>query len=110
MKELQEKLGRKVSPSQIYPFLKALKKKNYISFGEQGKREKKPYSLTPEGRKFVSEMSLRLGSFIDAAVQSKLITCAHCGCKIYEGAYVQKIKGKLLKFCCSKCAEAFLRE
>lgn len=41
MKELEEKLGRKISTSQVYPFLNILEKNKLISVEEVGKGRKK---------------------------------------------------------------------
>ena len=107
MKELEEKLGRKISASNIYPFLDTLIKNRLIKVQKTGKREKKTYVLTQEGKKFTKNMFNRFGDLIDIAIEPKLTTCAHCSCKVYEGGYNEKIKGKLLKFCCMHCAGSY---
>ena len=107
MKELEEKLGRKISASNIYPFLDILIKNRLIKVQKTGKREKKTYVLTQEGKKFTRSIFNRFGDLIDIAIEPKLTTCAHCSCKVYEGGYTEKIKGKLLKFCCMHCAGSY---
>ena len=107
MKELEEKLGRKISASNIYPFLDTLIKNRLIKVQKTGKREKKTYVLTQEGKKFTRNIFNRFGDLIDIAIEPKLTTCAHCSCKVYEGGYTEKIKGKLLKFCCMHCARSY---
>ena len=107
MKELEEKLGRKISASNVYPFLEVLIKNRLIKVQKTGKREKKTYVLTKEGKKFTKNMFNRFGDLIDIAIEPKLTTCAHCSCKVYEGGYTEKIKGKLLKFCCMHCAGSY---
>jgi len=107
MKELEEKLGRKISASNIYPFLDILIKNRLIKVQKTGKREKKTYVLTQEGKKFTRSIFNRFGDLIDIAIEPRLTTCAHCGCKVYEGGYTEKIKGKLLKFCCMHCASSY---
>ena len=107
MKELEEKLGRKISASNIYPFLDILIKNRLIKVQKTGKREKKTYILTREGKKFTKNMFNRFGDLVDIAIEPKLTTCAHCNCKVYEGGYTEKIKGKLLKFCCMHCAGSY---
>jgi|TARA_B100001964_G_scaffold244791_1_gene327928 hypothetical protein len=72
-----------------------------------GKREKKVYSLTTDGRNFTKNMFNRFGDLIDIAIEPKLTTCAHCNCKVYEGGYTEKFKGKTLKFCCMHCASSY---
>ena len=56
MKELEETLGRKISTSQVYPFLKLLEKNRLIKIEEIGEREKKIYQLTKNGKKFVNKI------------------------------------------------------
>ncbi|HLD42577.1 MAG TPA: PadR family transcriptional regulator [Candidatus Nanoarchaeia archaeon] len=107
MKELEETLGRKISTSQVYPFLKLLEKNRLIKIEEIGEREKKIYQLTKNGKKFVNVFLQRFGDLIDIAVEPKLTTCAHCSCKVYEGGHAEQMKGNLLKFCCMHCASAY---
>lgn len=109
MKELEEKLGRKISASNVYPFLDALIKNKLIKIKKTGKREKKTYILTDGGRKFTKGMFNRFGDLIDIAIEPKLTACAHCNCKVYEGGHSEKIKGKKLKFCCMHCASSYKR-
>ena len=109
MKELEEKLGRKVSTSQVYPFLQTLEKNGLIKIEKKGRREKKIYSLTREGRHFVDSILSRFGDLIHVAIEPKLSICAHCGCKVYEGGHREVIRGRELTFCCKYCAESFKR-
>ena len=107
IKELEDKLERKVSASHVYPFLKILKKANYIKFEKIKDRDKKIYHLTKEGKTFVKSILNRFGDFIDIAIEPKLTVCAHCGCSIYKGGCKEKIRGKTLVFCCHYCAASF---
>lgn len=107
IKKVSESLRKRVSPGEIYPFLKQLKRYGYVEIKKFGIREKKVYSLTSKGRKFVKKMLERFGSFIDAAIEPKLTVCSHCGCELYRGGYTEKIKGKKLTFCCQHCARSF---
>lgn len=107
IKALQQNFGAKISASQVYPFLAILKNKGYIGYSKTDKREKKDYSLTKEGREFVRRISTKFASIIDFAVQSKVRTCAHCGCEVYKGGYDKKVRGKLLYFCCTNCARSY---
>ena len=107
MKELEDKLGRKISASNVYPFLEILIKNKLIKIQETGKREKKVYVLTNEGRNFTKNMFNRFGDLVDIAIEPKLTTCAHCSCKVYEGGYTEQIKGRELKFCCMHCASSY---
>lgn len=107
IKALQQNFGAKISASQVYPFLAILKNKGYIGYSKTDKREKKDYSLTKEGREFVRRISTKFASIIDFAVQSKVRTCAHCGCEVYKGGYEEKKKGRTLYFCCMNCARSY---
>ena len=110
MKELEEKLGRKISASNVYPFLETLIKNKLIRIEKRGKREKKTYILTQEGKKFTKNIFSRFGDLIDIAIEPKLTTCAHCNCKVYEGGHTEKIKDKILKFCCMHCANSYKKQ
>ncbi len=109
MKELKEKLNRNIGASQVYPFLNVLAKNRLIAVKKLGTREKKVYMLTKEGKKFVDSILGRFGDLLHIAIEPKLTTCAHCGCKVYEGGHKEKINGKELKFCCHHCAMSFKR-
>ena len=106
IKELQEKLGRRISASNVYPFLSILRKNKLIKFDKVGKRDKKTYYLTNEGKTFTKQMFSKFGDLINIAIQPRITTCP-CGCKIYSGGHTKKIKGKLMKFCCSHCAKNY---
>ncbi len=107
MKELEEKLGRRVSPSQIYPFLRTLEKNRLIKVKKKETRDKKIYSLTTKGKRFVDKILSRFGELIEIAIEPKLKVCAHCGCKVYEGGYKETMNDVELVFCCRYCAESF---
>jgi len=109
IKNLESHLERKVSASQIYPFLELLKKNGYVEEKKSGAREKKVYSLTASGRSFVKGLLSRFGGLIDIAVESKLNVCS-CGCEIYKGGYESVVNGKKRLFCCRHCADSFKRE
>ena len=104
IKELEAKFGRKISASNVYPFLDLLSRNKIIKFDKIGKREKKVFYLTKEGKKFTNEMFNKFGDLIHLSIEPRIATCP-CGCKIYSGGYSKKIRGKLMKFCCSHCAE-----
>lgn len=107
IKELEKKLGKQISASQVYPFLETLKKNKLIKVKKIGKREKKIYSITPKGKKFVKSLLSRFGELVEIAIEPKLKVCAHCGCKIYDGGYTKLIGGKKLTFCCKYCASSY---
>lgn len=106
IKNLEEKLGRKVSASNMYPFLSSLRRNKFIKFDKVGKRDKKTYYLTSDGKNFTKQMFNKFGDLIDIAMEPKLTIC-QCGCKIYSGEYLEKIKGRYMKFCCSHCANNY---
>lgn len=110
IKKIGEKLGRPVSAGQIYPFLKALKRRGLIEVRASGAREKKKYALTSEGRDFARRLLERFGGLVDIAVKPHLKVCTHCGCKVYEGGYIEVIKGRKLVFCCCHCAASYKKE
>lgn len=104
IKELESKFDRKVSASNVYPFLNLLKKNKLIKFDRIGDRDRKVFHLTAEGKKFTQEMFSKFGDLIDIAIEPKITTCP-CGCRIYSGGFTKKIHGRAMKFCCSHCAE-----
>ncbi|MBI2075887.1 MAG: PadR family transcriptional regulator [Candidatus Aenigmarchaeota archaeon] len=107
IKEIREKMGKKASPGQIYPFLKSLRKIGYVGIRTVEAREKKVYRLTNPGKKFVRIILNRFGSLLEIAVKPQLSICAHCGCSVYRGGHKELIKGKNLVFCCVSCAKEY---
>ncbi len=106
IKELESNLERKISASNVYPFLSILRKNKLIKIKKIGDRDKKVYILTSEGKNFTNQMFSKFGDLINAAIEPKITTCP-CGCKMYSGGYTEKINGKLMKFCCSHCAKTY---
>ncbi len=107
MKELEGRIGKTVSPSQVYPFLAVLEKEGLIKVERTGKRDKVVYSLTRKGLDFTNKMLSRSGDLFYLALRPRITSCAHCGCKILEGGFKTKIKGKEVSFCCHFCAKSF---
>lgn len=107
MKELENKLDRKISASHIYPFLKELKQNKFVDYKKNGRG--KFYNLTPSGKKFVNSTLLKFHEIIQESIQHKLTKCHHCKCEVYNNKYRENIKGKNLNFCCSHCADSFKR-
>src|SRR3989338_7256332 len=107
MKELENRFGKKISASQVYPFLNILKKNKLIQVLKKSERDKKVYSLTRKGSLFLSSFLQRFGNLLHASISAKIISCSHCGCKIYEGSYKETLNGKELVFCCKHCAKSF---
>ena len=106
IQELKEKLERKISASNVYPFLTILIKNKLIKIKKTGKREKKTYELTSEGKGFTKRMFSKFGDLINIAIEPRIATCP-CGCRIYSGGHTEKIRGKSMKFCCSHCAMTY---
>lgn len=107
IKIVGEKLGKKVSPGQVYPFLAKLEEHHFIKIKSEGERDKKVYVLTPKGQKFCKKMLHRFSDIIELAIEPNLSKCTHCGCEVYKGGYLEKINGKNLMFCCMHCAASF---
>ena len=102
-------IGKDVSPSLVYPFLKQLEEKGLVkhSLKPVGNKQKKVFELTEEGKKFSQQLFKRFSEIIGAAITPTLEVCANCGCKVLEGSYKEKIRDKELSFCCCHCAESY---
>jgi PadR family transcriptional regulator PadR len=111
MVELKKKIGKRPSAGQIYPLLKKLEKSGLVAYEivKIGEKEKKVYRLTATGKKTYSRIVARFSDLISIILEPRLTRCWHCGCKIYEGGYTEKIEGQKLMFCCIHCAEAYKR-
>lgn len=107
IKTTGEKLGKTVSPGQMYPFLAKLESSGYVTIKAEGERDKKVYSLTPEGKKFCMKMLHRFGDLVELAIEPNLSKCTHCGCEVYKGGHTEKIGGQKVTFCCVHCAATF---
>ncbi len=105
MKELSNKLDRKISSSHIYPFLKELKE-NYLVNSKVMGREK-IYNLTENGKKFVNETLIKFNEVIQESLKDKLTKCTHCGCEVYNNKYTEIVSGNKLAFCCCHCADSY---
>lgn len=106
IKSIGEKMEKKISPGQIYPFLKEMKGGRLLESKKEGARGKTVYALTSKGRKFVKETLMHLSDMIRIAVKSDLSVCRHCECEIYSGGYEER--GNV--FCCKSCAAAYGRQ
>lgn len=109
---LEERLGKHVSPSLIYPFLKTLEENGLVESHEEpiGSKQRKVYKLTNKGRTFALHVFQRVNEILSQAIEPNLTACANCGCKIYEGGYTTEIDGKKMAFCCVHCAKTYLEE
>jgi DNA-binding PadR family transcriptional regulator/ribosomal protein L24E len=112
MSRVENRLGKAVSPSLIYPFLHKLEEKGLVSSSLKpvGRKPKKVYELTDEGRQLATLLFKRLASLVSVAIEPNLTICAHCGAKLYEGGHKEVIDGKEVMFCCVHCFEAYKRE
>jgi DNA-binding PadR family transcriptional regulator len=112
MKEVEDRIGRPVNPSLLYPFLKQLEKNDLVRSIERpvGKKTKTIYELTDAGRELATRIYKRIASMVSMAITPNTSTCFHCGCKIYEGGYYEIINDKVKTFCCIHCAQAYKNE
>lgn len=110
IKEISEKLGKRVSAGQIYPFLQSLQKNGYIQHGKLGEREKKAYHLTSRGKVFVADMLEKFGDVLDTIIESRVRTCTHCRARILCLGHIEKIKGRNTIFCCPYCAASYKKK
>lgn len=110
IKELEARIGKGISTSQVYPFLELLQKEGYIHVKKTGDRDKIIYSMTPEGRGFTKRMLARSGDLLFLAVKPRISVCTHCGCKVLEGGHKEKHSGRMLVFCCHHCARSYKKE
>lgn len=105
MKELENKINKKISASHVYPFLKELKENYYVNFRRLGRE--KIYNLTENGEKFVNETLLKFNDVIQESLKRKITECTHCGCEVYNNKYTEMVNGKKLAFCCCHCADSY---
>ncbi|NAZ24655.1 MAG: hypothetical protein GU357_02660 [Thermofilum sp.] len=69
MRRLEQMIGVPVGPSQIYPFLKSLEKAGFLVSKEAGSRDKRVYSLTPQGLEFLKEVLENSLNVIQTAIK-----------------------------------------
>ena len=112
MTSLEGRLGRKASPSLVYPFLKVLQDQGYVALRSIriGRKQKKVYSLTPSGKAFCDRLFRQFANIVSSAIEPTLQVCAHCGCRVYKDAHLQDVNGRKLAFCCRYCARSYVRE
>jgi PadR family transcriptional regulator PadR len=109
MSKYQERVGKKISPGIVYPFLQKMEEQGYVSIETEmiGEKERKVYYLTEEGERFTNQLFMRFADIVSSALEPSMDVCAHCGCKIYEGAHIEEINGKIMSFCCVHCANHY---
>ncbi|RLI47188.1 hypothetical protein DRO69_01275 [Candidatus Bathyarchaeota archaeon] len=110
--KFRERIGKEISPSLVYPFLKQLEQKGLVTHTVKpvGEKERKVFELTAEGRELCTILFKRFANLISIAIEPSLEVCAHCGCKLYEGGYHEVIDGKKTTFCCKHCANSYKEE
>lgn len=107
--QLENRMGKKPSASQVYPVLSRMNKAGYVKLTERiaGKKRIKSYKITGEGTRVFNELNKRINFMISSALKEKIKVCAHCGCEVISGAVTRKTGGKTLYFCCNFCADSF---
>ncbi len=105
----KKRVKKEVSPSLVYPFLQQLEEKGLVTHTEErvGEKERKVFELTQPGRELCAELFKRFAELVSIAIEPSLFVCAHCGCKVYEGAHREIIDGKETAFCCIHCANSY---
>ena len=107
IKDLSEKMKKRVSAGEIYPFLGSLEKFGYVKSKSVDDRNKKTYELTAAGKEFLFITLNRFENFLTSAVKANLTVCAQCSCKVFKGGHIEKIRGQDLNFCCKYCANSY---
>jgi len=112
LSRFKKRVGKEVSPSLVYPFLQRLEEKGLVkhSVKRVGEKEKKVFELTKQGKELCAGLFKRFANLVSVALEPSLYVCAHCGCKVYEGGYREKINGKETTFCCTHCAGSYKEE
>jgi len=105
----KKRIGKDVSPSLVYPFLKKLEERNLVEHTHKavGAKDKKVFELTTAGRDLCESLFRRFSDLVSVAIEPSLEICASCGCKVYEGGYAETMDGKETKFCCIHCAKSY---
>jgi len=109
LSRFKKRVKKEVSPSLVYPFLQQLEEKGLVTHTLKpvGEKEKKVFELTKKGRELSRGLFKRFSELVAIAIEPSLYVCAHCGCKVYEGAYREVIDGTEFTFCCTHCARSY---
>ncbi|MGB9713910.1 MAG: PadR family transcriptional regulator [Candidatus Bathyarchaeales archaeon] len=109
MGKFKKRVGKEVSPSLVYPFLRQLERRKFVKHFTKpvGAKKRKVFELTPEGRELCKQLFKRFSALVSVAIEPSLEVCANCGCKVFEGGYKEVIDGKELAFCCVHCAQSY---
>ena len=112
MSTIEQRLGRPASPSLVYPFLKLLEERGYVASKESniGRKRRRVYSLTSQGKVLCERLFGQFTKVVSSAIEPTLQVCAHCGCRVYGDAFLQKVNGRELAFCCKYCARSYMKE
>jgi DNA-binding PadR family transcriptional regulator len=110
--KFRKRIGKEISPSLVYPFLKQLQKRGLVEYSLKpvGEKKRKVFELTKKGRSLCKQLFKRFSALVSVAIEPNLEVCASCGCKVYEGGHRESIDGKELTFCCVHCAASYKRE
>ena len=105
----RKRLNKEITPSIVYPFLQLLEQKGLVkrTIKPVGRKERKVYELTEEGKELCTRLFKRFAGLVSTAIEPSLDICANCGCKVYEGGYKETIDGEDLVFCCEHCAASY---
>jgi DNA-binding PadR family transcriptional regulator len=107
--QFKRRVKKEISPSLVYPFLAQLEEKGLVTHTEKpvGEKERKIFELTPAGKELCIGLFKRFAELVTIAIEPSLDICAHCGCKVYEGAYREVLDGVEMAFCCVHCAQSY---
>jgi len=110
--KFKKRVGKEVSPSLVYPFLKQLEQKSLLKHKVKsvGAKKRKIFELTTRGRELCERLFRRFSDLVSIAIEPSLEVCAHCGCKVYEGGHREVIFGREMTFCCVHCAKSYKTE
>jgi PadR family transcriptional regulator PadR len=110
--EFRKRVGKEISPSLVYPFLKQLEQKGLVKHTSKpvGEKKREIFELTRAGRELCTRLFRRFDNLTATAIQANLEVCDHCGARIYDGGHLELIDGKETTFCCIHCARAYLKE
>ncbi len=110
--KFRKRLGKNITPSLVYPFLQLLEERELVKHTTKpvGKKKRKVYELTEKGKELCGRLFKRFAGLVATAIEPSLDVCTHCGCKVYEGGYLETINGKETMFCCQHCASSYKKE
>ncbi len=110
--KFRKRVGKKISPSLVYPFLKQLEQRDLVTHTIKpvGEKERKVFELTEDGKELCTRLFKRFANLVSIAIEPSLEVCAHCGCKVYEGGYREVLNGEEKMFCCVHCARSYKKE